>query len=370
MSFPKIAILIGSKKIGGSELQAALLAKRLILHGFKVVVFFMDRPFRFSQKNSVEFKGINCIHLWNISVIKKSYILKYFRLLLKIYRINILHYFNIDVMDPLFAANATTSKNSPVLISGIRNSHFIDDPHYRKNIKLAFEQSIAVVCNSKQLKSKLLTYKIAAPTRTYCIYNGVNLPEIKRIKTPFSVRCDILFVGSLTAIKDPINLINSSLMLLRKGYKFRVVIAGDGPLRNELEHYCKDSGYRAQFFFLGYVPQNKIPFDTARVLVSTSLQEGNSNAIVEALAHGIPVVSTSVGGAVELLSKFNRGSLVPRQSPEITAAAIKHWINCTEKDWNDASRTAQNIVAEKFNTDRMVQEHIDLYLKTTETQRN
>ena len=355
-----IAILIGSKKIGGSELQAALLARGLSELGLKVTIFCMDRPFRYSMNEMVDFPPVTVKYLWNVSPLRSFCRLR-FRYLLQRYKIDILHDFNVNVQDPFLAIDAANFIEGPTIISGIRNSHFLDNCQYHENLKTVFAKSATILCNSKIICKNIIDSKLSNPKNIYTIYNGVFPQDTKKSKVPFSYRNDVLFIGSLKKIKDPVCFIESAIIILKKRYNSRFVIAGDGPMRKDLEEICHQAGYSERIIFLGNVPQGLLPFSTSRVFVSTSLQEGNSNSIIEALVNGVPVVATAVGGAIELLSDSCYGHLVPPKSPQQIALSIEYWLECSEEKWNKSSVLAQEQVKIKFSPKRMVDNHLAIY---------
>ena len=364
MICPRIAILIGSLKIGGSELQAALLAKSLKQKEVQVYVFCMDRPFRFNHNQRVDFSPVKVWYLWDLSRLIRPFSLWWFRFKLKLHNIEVLHLFNISIEDPFFGAEAANYPNGPTIISGVRNMHFTYNYQYRTNLKRLLNYSDGRTCNSMEIRKQLEKATIIKNGAINVINNGVVSRGVNYSELSTLSRTDVLFVGSLKKIKDPTCFIESAIITLEKGYQCRFVIAGDGNMRETLESICHKSGYNNHFIFLGNVPQKKIPFQTARVLVSTSLHEGNSNSILEALANGVPVISTAVGGSIELIRNTSFGTLVPPQKPEQTAKAIQCWLDTNVHSWIESSISAKKTIDEAFSLQTMTDKHIDLYLET------
>jgi glycosyltransferase involved in cell wall biosynthesis len=134
----------------------------------------------------------------------------------------------------------------------------------------------------------------------------------------------------MEAIKDQETLVNAFLRLTETDAlardRLRLVIVGDGRLRQDIIGRLRDS----QRSHVAWVPGNldNIP-DVMRGLdlfVLPSRREGTSNTILEAMASGLPVIATSVGGNPELVIEGDTGLLVPPAAPEYLAEAIRSYM--------------------------------------------
>ena len=170
----------------------------------------------------------------------------------------------------------------------------------------------------------------------------------------------ILFVGTLKEVKDPMCFVEAGINILKTGRKCRFVIAGDGPLRSILAERVKASGFNGAFEFLGAVRTSEVPYVSSDIMVSTSLREASSNSILEAMAYGIPVVGTNVGGSGEALSQAGAGLLVSPRHPEETAHAIRLLFDDVSLR-HKSGKMGRSYVAEKHGIDDMVNQHILLY---------
>ncbi len=106
----------------------------------------------------------------------------------------------------------------------------------------------------------------------------------------------------------------------------RIVIAGEGPERAEMEATFALSGLRDRVLFLGSVPNAEMPgiYSAADIAVLPSHMEATSISGLEAMACGLSLVGTSVGGIPDLISDGVTGSLVPAHDPRGLAAGIRH----------------------------------------------
>jgi len=132
----------------------------------------------------------------------------------------------------------------------------------------------------------------------------------------------ILFLGQLDPRKGPDTLVDA---LARLGAPWRLVIAGNGPLRSELEAQAARAGVGDRVRFLGSVAHHITPALMAAcdVLALPSRREGLPNAAVEALAAAMPVVATPVGGTAEIVRQSETGWLVPPGAPDALAEALR-----------------------------------------------
>ncbi len=118
------------------------------------------------------------------------------------------------------------------------------------------------------------------------------------------------------------HLVDAAPRLLEAVPDAHVVIAGDGDLRAELVAQTRALGVEGRVTFLG---TRRDPLDLLRasdVFVMPSVVEGMSNALLEAMALGLPVVATEVGGTPEVVVDGETGFLVPPADPERLAAAL------------------------------------------------
>lgn len=137
-------------------------------------------------------------------------------------------------------------------------------------------------------------------------------------------------VGRLEKVKDQVTLARAFAELVKRfpqeRHRLRLVIVGEGSLRGEVESVLAKAGLATSAWFAGArddVPQLLRSFD---VFVLPSLGEGISNTILEAMASGLPVVATDVGGNGELVTEGRNGYLVPRDDPLAMAEQLGRYV--------------------------------------------
>ena len=139
-----------------------------------------------------------------------------------------------------------------------------------------------------------------------------------------------------------------------------LVVVGDGPLRPALEARAQELGLNGSVRFLGAVPQAARLIPHFDVFVLSSVWEGMSNSLLEAMAAGRPVVATRVGGNPEVVVDGETGLLVPPRDARALADATVRLLRDRElaRRFGDAGRRR---VESQFTLERMVHRMEDLY---------
>jgi len=140
-----------------------------------------------------------------------------------------------------------------------------------------------------------------------------------------SVGRTVLYCGRLSAEKDPLSLLEAFRRLLTTRPDARLTFLGDGPLRPRIEALSAELGITGRITLAGEVRHDQIPsyMRQADVLCLPSLQEGYPNVLLEALACGLPVVATDVGGVSEIVTDESLGILVRAGRPDELALALE-----------------------------------------------
>jgi glycosyltransferase involved in cell wall biosynthesis len=138
------------------------------------------------------------------------------------------------------------------------------------------------------------------------------------------------------------------------------VVIGDGQERQRLEQLATALGVSADVRFTGYRGDVRLLLAAADVYANTSIHEGVSLTILEAMATALPVVATRVGGTPEVVVDQQTGVLVPARSPESLASALTALCGSTEQRrvMGDAARVR---VTRYFNVDAMAASYLQAY---------
>jgi sugar transferase (PEP-CTERM/EpsH1 system associated) len=167
-------------------------------------------------------------------------------------------------------------------------------------------------------------------------------------------------VGRLVPVKNQALLLDAVAALQRRNVRLTAVIVGDGPLKQELASRAEALGIAPSVRLLGERPDVERVLAAFDVFVLTSVSEGLSNTIQEAMASGLPVVATRVGGADELVDQDRTGVLVPSNDPIALADALESLLVAPERRLTMA-RAARTRAQSEFSLDKMVGAYEELY---------
>lgn len=134
---------------------------------------------------------------------------------------------------------------------------------------------------------------------------------------------DAGYVGRLIREKGALEFIKS-LPLVLKEKRAKVIVIGDGDLRDEIEHMLIKNNIQSQVKLLGWVENEQLPFylNDIKVVVVPSDYEGLSNSVLESMACGTPVLATPVGGLPDVIRDEETGFIMECNSPECIAKNI------------------------------------------------
>jgi glycosyltransferase involved in cell wall biosynthesis len=167
-------------------------------------------------------------------------------------------------------------------------------------------------------------------------------------------------VGRLSPEKDVETLLHAIAIAVRTCPVLRLEVAGDGPCRADLEQLTAELRLGDHVRFLGDVRDIPALLARASLFALPSLTEGVSLTLLEAMARGLPVVATRVGGNPEVVLDEETGLLVPARSPaELAGAVLRLW-----RDRGAARRmglAARRRAEQYFDVRRMVAGYEDLY---------
>ena len=208
--------------------------------------------------------------------------------------------------------------------------------------------------------------------RVHVIRNGVNLGRFGRVRRPVSRsglrfgfvhdRCVVLgAVGRLVDVKDHARFIEAVHVLRSRGHDVAGVIAGDGPLRANLEDQVAKLGLEGSVRLLGHRTDIEAVFADLDVFVQPSKSEGMSNTVLEAMAAGLPVVATDVGGADEMVVDGQTGILVRACDTGALVAGLEQLLSGGPGRRDDMGRAARGRAQGEFSLQRMLHGYESFY---------
>ncbi len=235
--------------------------------------------------------------------------------------------------------------------------------------RLAARLSDAVLTISPRLREELISFGIAAPERIHVIPLGLELQDLAglddrrgvlRGELGYSTDVPLIgIIGRLVPIKNHELFLTAAQRIAQCMPGARFIIAGDGECRAILEGLVAQMELTDAVHFLGWRRDLPIIYADLDVLVITSRNEGTPVSIIEAMATGVPVVATAVGGIPDILCEGELGMLVPLDDLDALVESIVETLNTRpEKRLLKAQRWA----TEHYGSQRLVADVRALYL--------
>ncbi|WP_298867075.1 glycosyltransferase [uncultured Gimesia sp.] len=191
------------------------------------------------------------------------------------------------------------------------------------------------------------------------IWNGIDVDRF--VFTGPADKLTAITVSRLSPEKDLITMLEAVKFVVSSIPQFHLMIVGNGPEREILERKTAALQLDSHVTFLG--ERSDIPdlLSQAGFYVSSSLTEGISLTLLEAMSVGLPVVTTSVGGNPEIVQQPDTGLLVPSANPPKLADAIIQMCQ-QQTNWKKMGQQARDRVEQYFNIRSMIQEYERVYL--------
>lgn len=219
--------------------------------------------------------------------------------------------------------------------------------------------------NAEAIKSRLVSQENIKPEIVEVIYNGFILNEMSQIDVmPFIENISqskiVVNVSNLREVKGLDVFIRAAKVVLSKYNDAHFVVVGEGDQRSILEELIEDLGIESHVSLIGKRNDISYILNKSDIGVLSSHSEGLSNAVIEYMASGLPVVCTNVGGAAEMVVDDENGYLVPPENPELMGQRILKLIQDDElrKMFGDLSRKKAE---EMFQCDAMISHLSDYF---------
>jgi sugar transferase (PEP-CTERM/EpsH1 system associated) len=230
-------------------------------------------------------------------------------------------------------------------------------------------RSRAVVAVSDDIARGILAGRWAAPNRLHTVLNGVDLQHFRpsrdraAARAPLGLPITSPVVGTVARLspeKDQATLLRAFALVCREVADARLMVVGDGPLRQELEALAAELGIAAQTLFTGERNDVAGLLEAMDVFCLPSLTEGTSLTLLEAMASGLPVVATAVGGTPDVVAQECSGLLVPSGDPERLAEGLLRVLQHPDQA-DRMGGEGRRIVAARFSLRAMVERYSKLY---------
>ena len=367
----RILHFIGSLQLGGAERMIVDIATQQRKEGL-IVIIVCAAKFGDLYNEVIE-KGLDVKCLNARAIIDLKAIVKLIGIIKK-NRVNIVHS-NFVECDIIGSIAATICK-IPVIFT-IHNTH---QWHFKKDIKNVSKRILhrcsanllatCIIADCKYIKrhyTQILKFK---QKKIEVIYNPVNIDKFKnhrinrkKYREYLGIPANhfiLINVGSLTLQKSQRDLIKIMKMTIQKDSSITLLIVGDGPLKKDLEKQIFDHHLEKNIKLLGLRQDVESLLYISDAFILTSKWEGLPISILEAMAVGLPIISTAVGGIPEIIKDSMNGFLInygDYRSFSETILLLKNKILKTNVKYKfveqfDISNYCQNIFNVYFNNNR------------------
>lgn len=281
--------------------------------------------------------------------------------LMRRFRPHIVHTFLFT--SDAYGCAAAVATGAPVIVSSRRSTDPWKGPLHRMVDRAVGAFCDAVIANSSAVREVCVRGGIAAD-KVVVIRNGIDLgrfqPRGRSRENWLRIapgRRAIGFAGRLVPEKGLEYLLQAMERVATEFPEALLLVAGDGELRPSLAHAHRDSEHVG---FLGHVEEMDGFYRALDIFVLPSLWEGLPNAVIEAMASGLPVVATDVGGTGELIRDGETGLLVAPRSAEAIAEAVCRLLR-SPSERQTMGRAARAFVEREMGMEAMVSQTERLY---------
>lgn len=357
----EIWYLIGSLDVGGANRVLVDLANNLPASRYEVTVWTIldDNPLAEDLEDSVTHRSLSATGKYDLFAVSEFlWALREGPDVLQ----------SFCLYDNLLAGIAGGMYPDLPVVTGVRSVPTRPGIRRRTIDRIAFYGSDWVVSNSESGAEFAARYGVESGA-VRVISNGRDLTPYVRATGDRSLYDELEIseaspvvgtVGRLIERKGHEDIITAWPQIRERHPEAHLVLVGDGPHRSALEELIEATGEANSIHLLGRRDDVPSVLDTMDLFVFPSHFEGLPNALMEAMAAGLPIVTTPVDGNAELVTDGETGVFVPVEDPDALAASV---IDVLGRPDNGASlgEAARDHVLSEYSIDRMVTEFDKLY---------
>ena len=240
----------------------------------------------------------------------------------------------------------------------------------RALVRIRDRQLARIICVSEQTKREHLDVLGRDPKKCVVVHNGVDLVRFSPDVSPVDVRAEFGFdpaapiVGTVARLgearKGIDRFVAAAAIVAERRADARFLIVGEGDLRPELERQARALGVAPKIVFTGHRGDVPALLRAMRVFASPSIYEACQYNLLEAMAAGLPCVSTPTGVAPEVIRDGTTGRLVPIGDSAALAGAIVELIDEPARA-SVMGRGARELIAKRFSVDAMLEGIVRVY---------
>jgi len=272
-----------------------------------------------------------------------------------------------DFYAAVLAVPAAKLAGAKVIVGRLDLAHW-HSPAQRAVLSEWTRRADHVIANAKAIRQMLILEERVRPERVSVIRNGLDLARFdQRVREGLQAPLPpvdgplVVHVANMNhPVKRQEDLLHALADLRLGGVPVNAFLVGDGPRRQELEHLSRYLGLTGAVHFLGHRRDVPAVYARAQVGVLCSSAEGTSNAVMEGMAAGLPMVVTAVGGSPDLIAEGKRGWVIPPKQPAALAQALGAALTQPARA-RALGAAGRAYVAQELTLERMVARHDAVY---------
>jgi glycosyltransferase involved in cell wall biosynthesis len=287
---------------------------------------------------------------------------------LRRHAVRLVHCF--DFYSNIVGVPAARFARTPAVIASQRDMGDLRSRGQQSIHSTALGLATHILVNSEAIAVRLARTRVAREKRLGVVPNGVDLTRFEPVAAP-SNSGEVTTVATLANLrpeKGLVQLVEAAAIVTRRAPRTRFVIWGDGPLRTDLEARILTLGLTGSVEMRGATREPAQALKECQIFVLASLSEACSNVVLEAMATGLPVVGTRVGGTPGLVDDHRTGLLVEPGNAPALAEAILRLIEAPAIATEMGGQGRARALAE-FGMDRMLERIDGFYCRALNTVR-
>lgn len=356
----KILFLVQHLLSGGAERTVSYLSSYLAENCFDVHVLSISNEVFYDLNDKVNFKSLN------IPSGFKNNIERVYRIILRFVKTHkYIKHNNYDIIVCIlpdvakYLFNAKKQYGFKLITSERNNPEIVKDKNKIKLKNKIFTQSDGIIFQTQRAMDY---YPEHIREKGIVIHNAIGNEYAYNCPTVSERKKKITAIGRLTEQKDYPTLFTAFQTVVKKYPEYTLEIFGDGPDRAKLEAFAEKLGINKNVIFMGTHKDAIVRAADSACYVMSSKFEGMPNALMEAMAVGLPCISTDCpNGPAELITSGENGLLVPVGDVQALSEAIFKIIE--DRDFAESCGTNARKILDTHNINVKAKEYMDYILK-------
>ncbi len=265
--------------------------------------------------------------------------------------------------------------NTPI-VTTVHSDYLMDfDGVYKKLLytainKHALKKMDYYIAVSSEFK-RMLIRRGFTPNKIYTVYNGMDysLPCEFVSKETFAARCGIPYdpnkvyvgiIGRFDKVKNHAMFLRAAKQVLAQRNDVEFVLAGEGPLENNLKNYCKENGIADKVHFVGFIKDIYSFIHFIDINTLTSFSESFPYVLLEGAKMSKPTVCSAVGGIPDLILEGETGMLVPSDDDAALGRKLLELIDQPQLR-EELGKNLHELAVSHFSNEHLAETHMQLY---------